>query len=146
MTTKEETKINTEAAEEAKDEAQDVQDTSPPVENEEDIKLMEEMIQAGVCFGHKKSKSNPRMAPYVYTTRNEIQIIDVSKTISQLRSAIEFLRSVVKKEGVILIVGTTPSAKELVRNMATELKMPYVTERWLGGTLTNFNTIKKRIA
>lgn len=115
------------------------------VESPEDKAIIEEMIKAGTQFGHKKSNGHPKMASYIYTLRNNIQIINLSKTLAQLKIAVEFLKNILAKEGTILFVGTNPSAKELIKDLANDLKMSYVSERWLGGTLTNFQTIKKRI-
>lgn len=115
------------------------------VESPEDKAIIEEMLKSGVQFGHKKTKGHPKMAQYVYTLRNNIQIINLSKTLAQLKIAADFLKNILTKEGTVLFVGTNPSAKELIKDLANDLKMPYVSERWLGGTLTNFQTIKKRI-
>jgi len=136
------TKLPIDAEMDAEELVPQVQET---VESKEDAALIEAMIKAGISFGHKKSKSHPKMGPYVYAVRNEIQIIDVSKTLSHLRQAVDFLKPIIARGGKILFVGTHASAKETVREVATALGMPYVAERWLGGTLTNFHTMKKRI-
>lgn len=116
------------------------------IESPEDKAVIEEMIKAGVQFGHKKTNGHPKMAQYVYTVRNNIQIINLPKTLDQLKTAVEFLKNILAKNGTILFVGVNPSAKELVKALANDLKMSYVSERWLGGTLTNFQTLKKRIS
>lgn len=124
----------------------DVQEVRPEiVQSKEDLEILQGMLDAGVQFGHKKSKGHPKMAPYVYANRNELQIIDVSKTLAEVRSAVAALKKVIETGGTILFVGTHASAREVVKDIAVSLGMPYVTVRWLGGLLTNFNTIKKRV-
>lgn len=103
------------------------------------------MIDAGVHIGHTKSKRHPHMEPYIWMVRNGISIIDVVKTREQLTAACGFLQSAAGKNGIILFVGTRPSARAVVREAAVSLGMPYVTGRWIGGTLTNFKVISKRI-
>ena len=104
-----------------------------------------EMLKAGVHFGHRNSRWNPKMKPFIFGTRNNIHIIDLEKTLPLLQKAIDFLRSVVENGGKILFVGTKPQARQLVAAAARETDMPYVTNRWLGGTFSNFNEIKRRI-
>lgn len=108
-------------------------------------KEIEEMFKAGLHFGHKRSKKHPKMGPFIYGMRNHILIIDLLKTKEALKAALDFLSQKKKGRALILFVGTKFSAKELIKNLAEELKMPYVTERWLGGTLTNFEVINKKI-
>ncbi len=103
------------------------------------------MASSGIHLGSLRSHSNPKMKPYVWSGKNVFQIIDLQKSKDMLLAAIDFLISVKKKGGVILFVGTGLAAKDIVRTVAEELDMPYVVERWLGGTLTNFLTIKRRI-
>lgn len=110
-----------------------------------DPMLLEEMVKAGVLYGRKKSKTHPRMKPYIYATRNGIEILDLPQTMEALEKAGEFLKETAKKEGLILAVGTNPASQELVENFAKKFSFPYVIKRWLGGTLTNFKTISKRI-
>ncbi len=110
------------------------------------LPVLEEMMRAGLFLGHKKSKTHPRMKSYVYATRNGIEIIDISRTLEALEKALEFVKSKVAKGGSVMLVGTTPVAKQAVREYAEKLGMPYVVERWLGGTLTNFKTLSKRVA
>jgi len=105
----------------------------------------EEMFEAGVHLGHRISKWNPKMAPYIFTSRNNIHIIDLEKTAEKLKEAVKFVKELKKKKGVILFVGTKPIAKKIVEEAAKECKMPYVNERWLGGTLTNFPVISQRL-
>jgi len=105
----------------------------------------EEMAQAGLHFGHKSSKIHPKMKPYLYGVRNGVHIIDLEKTAEKLKEALSFMKEAVADGKIILIVGTKIQAKALVKQTAEECGLPYITERWLGGTLTNFETIKKRI-
>ncbi len=106
---------------------------------------IEEMKNAGLFVGHVKSSNHPRMKPYISGEKNYISIIDLEKTKEKFLEVFSLL-SEMKKEGkVILLVGTKMQAKEIVKEIASELKMPYVSERWLGGTITNFPIIKKRV-
>jgi len=113
----------------------------------EEVKLpsAQELLEAGVHFGHKTSKWHPRMKPYIFSSRNGVHIFDLEKTLQKMNEALVFLRSVAEKGGVILFVGTKPAAKSIIKETAGKLGMPYVSERWLGGTLTNFKTISKRL-
>ncbi|OGL87797.1 30S ribosomal protein S2 [Candidatus Uhrbacteria bacterium RIFCSPLOWO2_02_FULL_49_11] len=104
-----------------------------------------ELLKAGVHFGHKETKWHPKMAEYIFTVRNGIQIIDLEKTVEKLKQALEFLRTVVEGGGVALFVGTKPQARKHVQEAADRVNAPYVTERWLGGTLTNFAVIQKLV-
>lgn len=106
---------------------------------------LEVMASRGVHLGSLRSHSNPKMKPYVWSGKNVFQIIDLEKSRDMLSKAVNFLISVKKKGGVILFVGTGLAAKDIVKSVAEELNMPYVAERWLGGTLTNFPTISRRI-
>jgi small subunit ribosomal protein S2 len=108
------------------------------------IELME-MLKAGVHFGHKTSLWNPKMAPYIYTQRNNIHILDLEKTKQKLSDALNFAKEVASKGGTILFVGTKRQAKDEVRKAAEAAGMPYVVTRWLGGTFTNFRTIQRTI-
>lgn len=108
------------------------------------ISLME-MLKAGVHFGHKKSLWNPKMASYIFTTRNNIHILDLEKTKQKLNEALNFAKETASKGGTILFVGTKRQAKEEVRKAAESCAMPYVVTRWLGGTFTNFRTIQRTI-
>jgi len=114
----------------------------------EEVKIPEtigKLIDAGVHIGRNKSIGHPKMKPYVFTTRQDIQIINIEKTEEKLKEAAEFLKDAVAKGGVILFVSVSMPAKNVVKKTAEELKMPYVFDRWLGGTLTNFGIISKRI-
>ncbi len=110
---------------------------------------MKDLLEAGVHFGHKKQRWNPKMAPYIYGLRNDIYIIDLKKTMLALRDAYAFVRDTVANEankgGGVLFVGTKRQAKDIVREEAERCGAHYVTERWLGGMLTNFRTIRKSI-
>ena len=104
-----------------------------------------EMLKAGVHFGHKKSRWNPKMKNYTFGVKNDIHIIDLEKTIGLFQTALDYMRNIAMNGGKIMIVGTKPQAQKLIEAAAEELEMPYVSNRWLGGTLTNFPEIKKRI-
>ncbi|MEW6610131.1 MAG: 30S ribosomal protein S2 [Patescibacteria group bacterium] len=104
-----------------------------------------ELLKAGVHFGHKETKWHPKMAEYIFTVRNGIHIIDLEKTLERLKSALEFLHGVIEGGGAALFVGTKPQARMHVKEAAERAHAPYVTERWLGGTLTNFAVIQKLV-
>ncbi len=104
-----------------------------------------ELLDAGVHFGHLTRKWDPRMAPYIFMERNGIHIIDINKTIVALEEAADYLRSVARSGRKIMFVATKKQAKAIVEEQAKRLRMPYVTERWLGGMLTNFSTIRKSL-
>ena len=106
---------------------------------------LKELLDAGVHFGHQTKRWNPKMKPFIFDARNGIHIIDLSKTLSQLDVACNFLSSTIAKGGKLLFVGTKKQAQQAVKETAKECGQFYVTERWLGGTLTNFATIKKSI-
>src|SRR3989338_10281791 len=108
------------------------------------ISLME-MLKAGVHFGHKTSLWNPKMAPYIYTQRNNVHVLDLEKTKNKLTDALDFAKDLASRGGTILFVGTKRQAKEEVRKAAESCGMPYVVTRWLGGTFTNFRTIQRTI-
>ena len=103
------------------------------------------LLQAGCHFGHLKRKWNPAMAPYIYTERNGIHIIDLHKTVVKIDEAAEVLKNVARQGKKILFVGTKKQTKELIAEKATSINMPYVIERWPGGMLTNFPTIRKAV-
>lgn len=107
--------------------------------------LAKEMFQAGVHFGHKKSNRHPKMEPYIHGLKNNIHIIDLEKTIKNLNDVLGFIEKIVKEGGKILFVGIRPQCHLLVKEAAEQCKMPYVALRWIGGLLTNFKTIRKRI-
>jgi len=107
---------------------------------------VKELMEAGVHFGHQTRRWNPKMRPFIFDARNGIHIIDLSKTLAGLEAACDFLRDTVSKGGRVLFVGTKKQAQQAVKETARECGQLYVTERWLGGTLTNFQTVKKSIA
>src|SRR3989442_7228940 len=107
---------------------------------------VKELLEAGVHFGHQTKRWNPKMKQFIFDSRNGIHIIDLSKTLKQLETACDFLASTCRKGGQVLFVGTKKQAQEAVREAAKACGQFYVTERWLGGTLTNFATIKRSIA
>lgn len=105
----------------------------------------DQLLEAGVHFGHLKRKWNPAMAPYIFMERNGIHIIDLHKTVVMLDDASEAMRSIAKAGKKILFVATKKQAKQVVADLATSVNMPYVSERWPGGMLTNFPTIRKAV-
>jgi small subunit ribosomal protein S2 len=109
-----------------------------------DINL-EEMAQAGLHFGHRTSKIHPKMKPYLYGVRNTVHIIDLEKTAEKLKEALEFVKELVSEGKTLLLIGTKIQAKPIVKSIGEECGIPYISERWLGGTFTNFDSIKKRI-
>jgi small subunit ribosomal protein S2 len=106
---------------------------------------IKELLEAGVHFGHQTRRWNPKMKQYIFDARNGIHIIDLSKTITQLEAACNFLEQTVSKGGKVLFVGTKKQAQQAVREAAETCGQPYVVERWLGGTLTNLKTIKRSL-
>jgi len=106
---------------------------------------MKQLLEAGVHFGHQTRRWNPKMAPYIFTERNGIYIIDLQKTVVLIDKAYEFVRDLVDDGKDVLFVGTKKQAQEAIKNQAIRCGGYYVNHRWLGGTLTNFNTISKRI-
>lgn len=106
---------------------------------------MKALLEAGVHFGHRSRRWNPKMKPYIFTERNGIHIIDLQQTLAQLERAYATVRDTVAQGGTVLFVGTKKQAQDTVAQEATRCGMPYVTQRWLGGTLTNWRTIRHRI-
>ncbi|PIZ25269.1 MAG: 30S ribosomal protein S2, partial [Chloroflexi bacterium CG_4_10_14_0_8_um_filter_57_5] len=106
---------------------------------------MKALLESGVHFGHRTNKWHPGMKPYIFTERNGIHIIDLQQTVKALNAAYAIIRDSVASRGIILFVGTKRQAQETVHDEATRCGMPYVTERWLGGMLTNWTTMHKRI-
>jgi small subunit ribosomal protein S2 len=106
---------------------------------------MKALLESGVHFGHRTNKWNPSMKPYIFTERNGIHIIDLQQTVKSLTTAYNMVRDVVQKGGYVMFVGTKRQAQETIRDEAIRCGMPYVTERWLGGMITNWVTIYKRI-
>jgi small subunit ribosomal protein S2 len=107
---------------------------------------VKELLDAGVHFGHQTKRWNPKMKPFIFDARNGIHIIDLSKTATQLQAACNFLSETVRKGSAVLFVGTKKQAQQAVKDTARECGQLFVCERWLGGTLTNYATLKKSIA
>lgn len=105
----------------------------------------QQMLEAGVHFGHRTSSWHPNMKPYIFCVREGVHIIDLEKTQEKLIQALKFVAGITKEGGTILFVGTKRQAKDIVKKAAESCGMPYITERWLGGTFTNFKTIHKLI-
>ncbi len=106
---------------------------------------VEDMAKAGLHFGHRTSNVHPKMKPYLAGVRNTIHIINLKETAEKLKSALKFIQELVSEKKVLLLVGTKIQVKNLVKEIAEQCELPYVNERWLGGTFTNFKIIKKRI-
>ena len=106
---------------------------------------MKQLLEAGVHFGHQTRRWNPKMAPYIFAERNGIYIIDLQKTVKKLDEAYKFVTDIAAEGGEILFVGTKKQAQDSIREEAIRCGMPFVNARWLGGMLTNFKTIQKRI-
>ncbi len=107
---------------------------------------MRQMLEAGVHFGHQTRYWNPKMGPYIFGARGKIHIINLEKTMPLFSDAMNFTSSIAQKRGIVLFVGTKRSAREAVKEEAERCGMPFMTQRWLGGTLTNFVTVKKSVA
>ena len=106
---------------------------------------MRQMLEAGVHFGHQTRFWNPRMAPYIFGQRNKIHIVNLEKTMVKYREAMDFIRKLAANKGSVLFVGTKRQSREIIAEEARRAGMPYVDERWLGGMLTNFKTVKQSI-
>ncbi|MDR1453501.1 MAG: 30S ribosomal protein S2 [Candidatus Margulisbacteria bacterium] len=106
---------------------------------------MRHLLEAGVHFGHQTKRWDPRMKPFIYTARNDIHVIDLKQSLERLEAAYNFVRDLVSDGGKVLFVGTKKQAQDAVRDEALRCKMPYVTNRWLGGALTNLATIRKSV-
>ena len=107
---------------------------------------IKELLEAGVHFGHQTKRWNPKMKPFIFDARSGIHIIDLSQTVKQLEAACDFLGNSVRKGGQVLFVGTKKQAQEAVKQAAKECGQHFVTERWLGGTLTNFKTVRRSLS
>ena len=112
----------------------------------EPVVSMKSLLEAGVHFGHQTHRWNPKMSRYIYGSRNNIHIIDLQKTVRELKKALSFLRTVAEAQKEVLFIGTKRQAQDSIVQEARRCGMPYVAERWLGGTLTNFETIRKSIS
>ena len=106
---------------------------------------MKQLLEAGVHFGHQTRRWNPKMAPYIYTERNGIYIIDLQKTVKKLEEAYNFVRDISAEGGYVLFVGTKKQAQDAIKEEAARCGGYYVNARWLGGMLTNFRTMRTRI-
>ena len=106
---------------------------------------MRQMLEAGVHFGHQTRFWNPKMSPYIFGQRNKIHIINLEKTLVMFDDAMKYLRRLSANGGTILFVGTKRQARDIIREEATRCGSPYINQRWLGGMLTNFKTIKQSI-
>ena len=112
---------------------------------EQNTSLQQQLLDAGVHFGHLKKKWNPKMLPYIFAEKKGIHIIDLNKTVEGLQESAAALKQIAKSGKKIMFVATKKQAKEIVTECAQRVNMPYVTERWLGGMLTNFNTVRKSV-
>ena len=112
---------------------------------ENNTSLQQQLLEAGVHFGHLKKKWNPKMLPYIFAEKKGIHIIDLNKTVDCLQETAAALKQIARSGKKILFVGTKKQAKDIVNECAKRVNMPFVTERWLGGMLTNFNTVRKSV-
>ncbi|MBY0482854.1 MAG: 30S ribosomal protein S2 [Chitinophagaceae bacterium] len=112
---------------------------------ENNTSLQQQLLEAGVHFGHLKKKWNPKMLPYIFAEKKGIHIIDLNKTVDHLQEAAAAMKQIAKSGKKIMFVATKKQAKEIVSECAKKVNMPYATERWLGGMLTNFNTVRKSV-
>lgn len=122
---------------------EEVKETAPK-EAEKNLSI-NDLLENGVHFGHKKSTRNPKMSPYIFGVRRGVNIIDLEKTFEKLEKSLDFVEKLIEKDGKIIIVGTKKQAKTIVKEVAEEMGMPYVNERWIGGTFTNFKVILSRL-
>ena len=113
--------------------------------DEKELEAVKEMMRAGLMYGHRKAKTNPKFKQYIYGARNGVEIIDLSQTITALAKAAEFLKSQIKEGKLVLVVATQAAAKDAVDLLAEKFKFSRIYERWAGGLLTNFGVISKRI-
>jgi len=112
---------------------------------ENNTSLQQQLLEAGVHFGHLRKKWNPKMLPYIFAEKKGIHIIDLNKTVENLQDSAAALKNIARSGKKIMFVGTKKQAKEIVTECAKRVNMPFVTERWLGGMLTNFNTVRKSV-
>jgi small subunit ribosomal protein S2 len=112
---------------------------------EQNTSLQQQLLEAGVHFGHLRKKWNPKMLPYIFAEKKGIHIIDLNKTVDTLQEASAALKQIAKSGKKIMFVATKKQAKEIVSECARRVNMPFATERWLGGMLTNFNTVRKSV-
>lgn len=112
---------------------------------EQNTSLQQQLLEAGVHFGHLKKKWNPKMLPYIFAEKKGIHIIDLNKTVDSLQESVAALKQIAKSGKKIMFVATKKQAKDIVAECAKKVNMPFATERWLGGMLTNFNTVRKSV-
>src|SRR6266513_4011372 len=112
---------------------------------ENNTSLQQQLLDAGVHFGHRRKKGNPKMLPYIFAEKKGIHIIDLNKTTECLQECASVMKQIARSGKKILFVGTKKQAKDIVTECARRVNMPFVTERWLGGMLTNFNTVRKSV-
>jgi len=111
----------------------------------EDEAMVKKMFDAGLHWGRRRSLTHPKMRPFIFSSRGDLEIIDLIKTLEALREAKEFTKGITARGGMFLVLGTQPAARDQVQRIADELGFPYVTARWLGGSLTNFRTLEERL-
>src|SRR6187431_3756932 len=110
------------------------------------VVTMKQLLDSGTHFGHQTRRWNPKMKRFIFTDRNGIYIIDLQQTLTYIDKAYEFVKETVAHGGTVLFVGTKKQAQEVIAEQATRVGQPYVNQRWLGGLLTNFSTVSKRLA
>lgn len=110
-----------------------------------DQKKIQDMIQSGLQYGHRRSKTHPKAAPFILSTKNNIEIINLETTFFKLEEAKEAVKNVLDKKGLVLFVGAFPTSREAIKSIADDLSQPYVLNRWTGGLLTNFKSVSDRI-
>lgn len=115
------------------------------IKDDSDIVSMRQLLECGVHFGHQTKRWNPKMKRYIFTSRNGIHVIDLQQTLNLIKEAYHIVKNVVEKRGTILFIGTKKQANEAIKDEAIRCNMPYINNRWLGGTLTNFSTIRQSI-
>lgn len=115
------------------------------LEPKADLETLQDMMMSGVMYGHIKSKTNPKFKNYIFVTRTGMEIIDLVKTLSEIDKAAEFLANQIKENKMVLFVSTQPAAADAIEEFAKKLNFPYVKNRWIGGLMTNFKVISKRI-
>lgn len=125
--------------------AEEIVDSVEPKASEADISLIKEMINAGLIYGHKKSRTNPKFKKFIFTTRNGMEIIDLPKTLPMIELAVQFLKDQIKEGKMILFVATQPAAWDAIEGLAKKFNMPYVKDKWIGGLITNFKILSGRI-
>jgi len=104
-----------------------------------------DMAEAGLHFGHRASRVHPKMKPYIFGNRNTVHLIDLEKTVEKFKQALEFIKEIISDNKTLLLIGTKVQIKDMAKDFAKECGLPYITERWLGGTFTNYKTLKQRI-